>query len=313
MSLLKFSGIITSLFLVAVAQPVHAAEGCEDGRITASKQLDFTRSLLEDGEHFRAVGEGRRYLVFFDDCGEVDSARLLVGLSYQRAKQWEEARETFRSLAGSATDATGHMARLAFADTLFRQERYQAAAANYKEFADKVSESSYAAYARYRQGFSELLDRRPVVAKQVFLTVPEGSDVSRHSLQLAEATGGFDDLPSRSPALAGIMSAIIPGAGQAYTGRWVDGSISLLVNAGFGIAAWQAYQNDLPVVAILVGLFELGWYTGNIFSAVNYAHKYNERALEGYQRDLMQRDLVERDWAAETNGQTRYLRFGVDF
>lgn len=312
MNRLKFFGIAISLALAA-ARPVAADDVCNQAPFTATKQLEFTRSLIHDAEYFRAVGEARRYLSFFEPCGRLDEARLYVGVAYQRAEQWDKAAEVFRSLADSATGPTAAIAHLALADTLFRQGRYELAANEYGSFAAKVTDPAYAGYARYREGFSYFLGRRRDDAGRAFRLVADDAPEKGRAERMERSLALEDDLPYRSPVLAGVMSAVLPGAGQVYTGRWVDGVISLIVNAGFGFGAYEAYRNDLPVVATMVALFEVGWYTGNIFSSVNYAYRFNERAYEGYQREWMQRELVERDWASEAAGETRYLRFGLDF
>lgn len=40
-------------------------------------------------------------------------------------------------------------------------------------------------------------------------------------------------------------------------------------------AAYEAFDNDLDVIVGIITFFELGFYSGNIYSAVNCAHKYN--------------------------------------
>lgn len=311
MNRLKFFGIAISLFVAAGT--AAADDVCHTPPITADGQLAFTRGLIDDAEYFRAVGEGRRYLQFFDTCGGVETARLYIGVAYMRAEQWDRAVEVFRSVADNATGPTAAVAHLALADTLFRQGRYQLAANEYSEFAAKATDPAYQGYAHYREGFAYFLGRRRDLAAKSFRLVSDEAPEKRRAERMEDALQKEDDLPYRSPALAGVMSAIVPGAGQVYTGRWVDGVISLLVNAGFGFGAYEAYRQDMPVVAGIVALFEVGWYTGNIFSSVNYAYRFNERAVEGYQREWMQRELVERDWAAEAAGETKYLRFGLDF
>ncbi len=80
----------------------------------------------------------------------------------------------------------------------------------------------------------------------------------------------------KSPALAGSLSALLPGAGQAYCGRWRDASIALLVNALLVGTAVEAYDHDRPWLGTTTAVFGAGWYLGNIYSAVNSAHKHNE-------------------------------------
>ena len=45
---------------------------------------------------------------------------------------------------------------------------------------------------------------------------------------------------SKSPALASILSTIVPGSGKLYTDNWKDGLIAFIMTAGSG---WQAYRS----------------------------------------------------------------------
>jgi hypothetical protein len=299
------------LAMVFQASPARAADArCEAGLVTAARQFDFARTLIDEGEYFRAAGEGRRYLAFYEPCGRLDEARLLVGAAYLRGAKWDEAGAVFRSLANQATGPVGAAARLALGDTLLRAGRYEAAAA---EFAAAPSDAAAGGYARYRTGFAYFLARDAVRARRAFAAVPPASDVAPQARRMAVAAAAWHTVPAKSPVAAGVLSAVLPGAGQIYTRRYADGVVSFFVNGVFIAGTAEAFRRDVPVAGVILGLFELGWYTGNIFSAVNYAERFNERAIEGYQREWQQRELVERDWAAAAAGETRYLRFGVDF
>jgi hypothetical protein len=82
----------------------------------------------------------------------------------------------------------------------------------------------------------------------------------------------------KSPWMAGVLAAILPGAGHAYTDRWRDAGLVFSVNSAFTAATLEAIRKENHALAGGMALAELLWYSGNIFSAVGSAHKYN-RAL----------------------------------
>jgi hypothetical protein len=89
-------------------------------------------------------------------------------------------------------------------------------------------------------------------------------------------------LPSKSPALAGTMSAVLPGSGSIYVGRYAEGALAYFVNAlliGGTVTAFQEHQDGLGVG---LGVLALAFYGGSIYAAVNGAHKFNDRAAAGY-------------------------------
>ncbi|MBN1446618.1 MAG: hypothetical protein JXA28_01705 [Bacteroidetes bacterium] len=96
--------------------------------------------------------------------------------------------------------------------------------------------------------------------------------------RLREALGGLELLPERSPTLAGMLSAVLPGAGYVYAGCPSTGIAALLIN---GLLAWAVsdaigeQQYGLAATAAFLGL---GWYTGNIIGSANAARAENDMA-----------------------------------
>ncbi len=84
----------------------------------------------------------------------------------------------------------------------------------------------------------------------------------------------------KSPLLSGVFSAILPGAGKAYTGDWKDGAIAFVfVTAN----AYQSYRGFSTfgvrnANGWIFGSFALGFYLGNIYGSVKAAIKHNKSA-----------------------------------
>jgi hypothetical protein len=101
-------------------------------------------------------------------------------------------------------------------------------------------------------------------------------------------------MPRKSPWTAGVLSAVVPGLGRVYIGRWQDGIISLfLVGVAAGLSAHGFYDEGRDSVRgwILASTASL-LYIGNIYgSAVGamVARRDAEHALK---------DEVDRDYRA---------------
>ncbi|MEE9610697.1 MAG: hypothetical protein V3W19_05565, partial [Desulfatiglandales bacterium] len=76
---------------------------------------------------------------------------------------------------------------------------------------------------------------------------------------------------------------------HVYSNRYKDGLAAFLLNGLFILAAVEAFDEDLNVLGGMLIFLELGWYTGNIYSAVNTAHKYNRKARNDFRRSLPDR------------------------
>ena len=98
-------------------------------------------------------------------------------------------------------------------------------------------------------------------------------------------------LKAKSPVGAGVLSALVPGAGQAYAGSWQAAGIAFVLNAVFISATIELALSDLPVTAAAAGFVASFFYVGNVISAGQLANQRNrERAQPHYEQ--LERILV---------------------
>jgi putative membrane protein insertion efficiency factor len=98
---------------------------------------------------------------------------------------------------------------------------------------------------------------------------------------LAQAASRGPELPRRSPAVAGTLSALLPGAGQVYCGRRLDGLRHLLFNAALVYTVVTIAQHDEVPAAVIVGSVELPFYLGNVIGAKESARQWSrERRMQ---------------------------------
>ncbi len=64
----------------------------------AARTLAFADALLAEGDHYRAIGEYKRFLFFWPDAPEAHAARFSIGLAYLRGGQPDAALAHYRSL-----------------------------------------------------------------------------------------------------------------------------------------------------------------------------------------------------------------------
>ncbi len=79
----------------------------------------------------------------------------------------------------------------------------------------------------------------------------------------------YETLPRKSPWLAGALSAVVPGLGRVYIGRWPDGLMSfLLVGLTAGLSAQGFHDDGRDSVRgwILGGIAAL-LYVGNVYGS----------------------------------------------
>jgi len=151
-----------------------------------------------------------------------------------------------------------------------KRDLFSAAAGAFHKAMDLTSDKSVLDLIRAYYVEAKLkADEWPAAAKEV-----ENIQTSTAKAIRREMT---EDLPWRSPALSGTMSALLPGSGQVYCGRYQEGFWAFVVCGVFAFASYEAFDHDLGWVGGATTLTGLSWYSGNIYGAISAAHKHNSR------------------------------------
>jgi len=79
---------------------------------------------------------------------------------------------------------------------------------------------------------------------------------------------------TKSPVLAASLSAVIPGTGRMYSGRWFDGFMGLSQFLLYATITNYACQNDWDVVTAISGGITFIVYGGEIYGAYRTAKYY---------------------------------------
>jgi outer membrane protein assembly factor BamD (BamD/ComL family) len=80
-------------------------------------------------------------------------------------------------------------------------------------------------------------------------------------------------------------SAVLPGFGHFYTGRYEVGILTLATNAALMFLAWDGYRDGNMFRMILFGVAELSFYQHSLFSAAGNVYAYNSR--DDFNRKVM--------------------------
>lgn len=282
------SMICLHLFGAAVFPHRACAESTKPG-FTADQLLQFADQLLQEGEYFRAITEFRRFRFDYPEDPRQAMALFRIGQALYRGQQYQKALQIFRDVVRTYPESLyGRQALLWQGESLIQQTRYGEAERAYTTYIERHADAS-AAYAQYQRSWTLLYRRQWRAATSELQQVPDSSPIYPAAQQLALEAQAGSQQPKKSPFLAGTLSTFLPGAGQIYNGRRGDAVLTFLLNGLFIAGTIQAIQHDQLAVAGVLGFFEAGWYGGNVYSAVNGAHKHNRRADEVLLQELERR------------------------
>ncbi len=101
-------------------------------------------------------------------------------------------------------------------------------------------------------------------------------------------------MPSRDVTTGVILSAVLPGAGQAYSGRWGDAAAALVITGGLGTLAVMSYLDKQYVGAGVLGFLGITFYAGNIYNGGDAAIQYNRRQELKLRQEILDRIKQEK-------------------
>ncbi len=257
---------------------------------SADQLLKFADQLLQEGEYFRAITEFRRFRFNYPEDPRQAMALFRIGQAFYRGQQYNEALQIFREVIESYPETSyGQQAWLWQGESLLQQTQYNAAEQSYSAYIERYADTPTLPFAYYQRGWTLLYRRQWQAAATELRQIPPSSPLHPAAQQLATEVQEGSQRPKKSPFLAGALSALLPGAGQLYNGRLGDAVLSFLLNGLFIAGAIEAIKHDELAIAGALSFFEAGWYGGNVYSAVNGAHKHNRHADETLIQELERR------------------------
>jgi hypothetical protein len=122
-------------------------------------------------------------------------------------------------------------------------------------------------------------------------------DSKRVSL-LYDSVERHRDLPFKSVPLAVALSALIPGAGQVYTGKYLHGVLSFIGVLATAGGAWYFYKRNKDLSMTFM-FFSGVFYIGNIYGAYNASSSVNEEIHRRFVGDVKKKFIPPYDAVEE--------------
>src|SRR3989338_8326165 len=267
--------------------------------------LQFGNHLYQDEYYYRAITEYKRFLYFYPKHPQNSHTEFQIGYSYLKGEKWEAALPYFQKLSTYFPHTRlGENSFFSIAHTHFLSKKYKAAQETWNEFQERYPKSSLNDIAWYQKGWAYFFQEKTKEATQE-LSLIKNPSLKNKAMLLSTEIEKWHTLPYRSPFLAGMFSAMLPGLGQWYDGRFWDGMSALVVNSMFAYGIYATWRDEHYVAFGIVTFLASGFYGGNIFSAVSSAHKFNRNVKESKWQILQKKYGVNLEW----NGNSLTIKF----
>ena len=245
----------------------------------------FGDHLFRQGDYYRAITEYERFVFLAPEHPDAAAVRLRIGEAYYFGEKWDAAARVFRQLdAADAGPDVRRVSALYLAALALRQKDVQ---------------RSIDLLEQYLGDYPDDVWRNDVICQLILLDLRSGrADAAERRLADANAGGAaplplgaadledWKRLPRKSPLLAGSLSAVLPGAGQAYVGQWSDALLAFGLNAAFFWGTYEAFERDESVLGCFLLALDTTWYFGNVYNAANGARRVNQTRQKRFFENL---------------------------
>jgi tetratricopeptide (TPR) repeat protein len=265
---------------------LYAQEICNEG---------FANYLFKEGEYYRAITEFHRLSYLCTDSTKQADLYRNIGLCYFHGADYQgyisfikEKRLYFESNPTVLTEMD-----LQLGKSYYHLKNYPKAI-NSLEWLDIDTNNPFFDETQLFLGivYSRTFNFQGAIKK--LHMIEQDSPYRTTAENLSHSLKNSSAFPDKSPVLAGVLSAIIPGSGYIYSDRVGTGITALIVN---GLLIWtisDAIKREQYGLATTAGFFGIGWYIGNIKGSVDAAKVYNTHTRNEFINKLLkQENLIE--------------------
>lgn len=244
--------------------------------------LRLAEKLDSLGEYDRSAVEYLRFAYRYPEDSLSRWSLFRAGRALERHGNLAGARAVYREIieenpCDSLGFASGYRTALSFlSDGLLNR-----AIDSKSECNERVDNNFYQSL-NYLKGWVYFLGRNYPSAESIFTIIPAEFADSSAIFMCKKSREGMK-IPKKSPLLSASMSAIIPGAGRVYIGRWGDAIINLIAVCGTLGGGYALYEKDKN---FSVGLLITGCvlYFGNVYGSYVGARWQNEENQQEFYR-----------------------------
>lgn len=297
-------------FYLFFSSDVHAGK---EILVNPDEQFSYAEDCFVKEDYIHAASEFKRFIFFFPKDERREPATYKTGLSLYRSGKYQEAIQFFHQFLEEYGDtAFTRNASFLIARSYLALDRKGDAIISLNNLTTLTKDIQTKDHANYELGWIWLEQpsyRLSVEENEKHATgyLKKISAEGYDELKIAELENElqkYEALSQKNPVIAGSLS-IVPGLGQLYCERYQDFVTAFLLNAAFGIAAFEAFDHENYALGGLISMVGFGFYAGNIYGAVSSAHKYNRDQRTNFIELLKQKTRIQIPFKYEDK------RFGI--
>jgi len=237
-------------------------------------RIKFGNHLFCSGDYIRAVDEYREVLTKKNN----DTVRFKLSLSLNEIGKYSEAEDNLKSLF--VASSLINEAKLEYYKTLYLRN-------DFNLFREELRNPVYLP-DKYLRDIYKLKSITYLYPGQA---LPDSSAFFKpfneyESKELLKFYLRKKYPDYKSAATAALLSAVVPGLGKIYTGKYTDGITSFLLTGVLTYLSIDNFNADHQVRAWLFAGLAAYFYAGNIYGSAASAQIYNAGIKFNFENDL---------------------------
>lgn len=259
------------LLLIAFAVPAFSEE---------SRIIDTARLYYSNKEYYNAITECMRYQSVFPAGPSFGESMILMGQSYFMGGNSSKALSVFSDcytlFPGSLP---GEQALFYSGFVRLKEGSYYYSARMFQQYNFIHKEGKFYEDSVFNLCITRILAEEYNDAQAALEEYRKQFPGGKYFTESEYLTGRISDhvnRPVKSPWIAGLSSAVIPGLGYIYTEKYLLGIFAMLSNAGLIYLAYDGYRNDNMFQMVMFSFIELSFYNWAVTGSILSAREYND-------------------------------------
>ena len=244
------------------------------GFLNVENRLKFGDHLFCDGDYLRAIDEYNFVLSERDN----DSLKLKIGIAYQKLGRFNDAEKYFGGFSKSSLLADE--VHFEYYRTIYLSGFYTRLKGEY--YLSSYHNSEYDNDIQKLVNLSKLYSAYDIKNSSDFFK-PFNENESIELLKFYMRKQNFED---KSPFVAALLSAVIPGFGKIYTENYGDGVTALLLTGVLTFLSVDNFNAKHDFRGWLFAGLAAYFYAGNIYGSAASAQLYNANLRLTFDSDL---------------------------
>lgn len=262
------------------------------------KLFNFADSLFDSGDYYRAIAEYKRYMFYNPGGRFADKAALKIGLSYMQAEKWDGAIEALENADSNYGAKVKESALLLESFAYAGKKDYAYSDMLLSKAAADFGSAAAAEKALYLQAYNRVYTKNWTEALGLFKKINTAGDMKNSALSAAALMEKSAEIQERNAIASALFSAVLPGAGYYYCGRWADGFFATAFNALFIYNTYNAFAKNDSTMKFIYGIPAVIFYLANIYGSAVAANKFNDdetgkfiKSADAYKIDFLSQEF----------------------